>query len=115
MYKFATVVFVGKTLTSHGGQNPIEPAAVGKPIVFGPNMENFEQIAHALLAAGAAIQVCNKTELESAIRMLLNDSDKRAEIGLAARNVVIANQGASLKTAQAIAAFLAPRLSVQHN
>jgi len=115
LYKFATVVFVGKTLTSHGGQNPIEPAAVGKPIVFGPNMENFEQIAHAFLTAGAAIQVRNKTELEFAIRMLLNDPNKRAEIGSAARNVVSTNQGATFKTAQAIAAILTRQLSIQHN
>jgi 3-deoxy-D-manno-octulosonic-acid transferase len=41
-YEHATVVFVGKSLTAHGGQNPIEPGAWGKAMVLGPNMENFE-------------------------------------------------------------------------
>ncbi len=48
-YEPATVVFVGKSLTAIGGQNPIEPGALGKAIVFGPNMQNFADITRAFL------------------------------------------------------------------
>ena len=44
-YGIATVVFVGKSLTAHGGQNPVEPILAGKPVVFGPHMENFATLA----------------------------------------------------------------------
>ena len=50
-YELASLVFVGKSLTAEGGQNPLEPAALGKPIVFGPNMQNFQAITAAKNAA----------------------------------------------------------------
>ncbi len=43
-YHLATVVFIGKSLTAHGGQNPVEPVLAGQPVVYGPNMENFAAI-----------------------------------------------------------------------
>ena len=51
-YEHATVIFVGKSLTAEGGQNPIEPGALGKAMVFGPNMQNFAEVARSFLAAG---------------------------------------------------------------
>ena len=48
-YEHATVIFVGKSLTAAGGQNPIEPGALGKPMVFGPNMQNFADVVRAFL------------------------------------------------------------------
>ena len=48
-YAVATVVFIGKSLTAHGGQNPVEPILAGKPVVFGPHMENFSALAQSLL------------------------------------------------------------------
>ncbi len=59
LYAIASVVFVGKSLTQHGGQNPIEPAACARPVVVGPNMENFRDVVEDFLAAGAVIQVRN--------------------------------------------------------
>ena len=56
-YAAATVAFVGGSLLPVGGHNPIEPALWGKPIVFGPSMENFRESARALLDAKAAFQV----------------------------------------------------------
>ena len=56
-YSVATVVFIGKSLTARGGQNPVEPILAGKPVVFGPHMENFASLARALVAEEAAIQV----------------------------------------------------------
>src|SRR5216117_971966 len=63
-YAHATVIFVGRSLTVQGGQNPIEPAALGKAIVFGPNMQNFAAIADAFLKHQGAVQVRDPAELE---------------------------------------------------
>ena len=57
IYQLATAVFVGGSLVDHGGHNILEPAIFGKPIVFGPHMQNFKEIADAFLANGAAVQV----------------------------------------------------------
>src|SRR5207342_2160368 len=57
LYQLATVVFVGGSLADHGGHNILEPAAFGKPVVFGPHMQNFKEIADAFISNGAAIQV----------------------------------------------------------
>src|SRR5438309_1947017 len=56
-YEHAAVIFVGKSLKAEGGQNPIEPGALGKPVVFGPNMQNFEAIAQSFVSQNAAVQV----------------------------------------------------------
>ncbi len=63
-YEPAAVVFIGKSLTAVGGQNPVEPGAQGKAIVFGPNMQNFTDITRAFLQKNAAVQVNNAEELE---------------------------------------------------
>ena len=57
LYQLATAVFVGGSLVDHGGHNILEPAIFGKPIVFGPHMQNFKEIADAFLTNGAAVQV----------------------------------------------------------
>lgn len=101
-YETATVIFVGKSLTAEGGQNPIEPAALGKPIVFGPNMQNFESVAHAFVSNGGAIQVKDEAELETALRDLLQNAAKRAEMGRTALRVVRENQGSIDRTVNMI-------------
>jgi 3-deoxy-D-manno-octulosonic-acid transferase len=77
-YEYASVVFIGKSLTAQGGQNPIEPAILGKPVVFGPHMQNFEQIARAFVEKGAAIQVKDPAELEAALADVLGNPDRAA-------------------------------------
>src|SRR6185295_3250937 len=57
LYQLATAVFVGGSLADHGGHNILEPAVFGKPIVVGPHMQNFKEIADAFLSNDAAIQV----------------------------------------------------------
>ncbi|MDQ3414563.1 MAG: 3-deoxy-D-manno-octulosonic acid transferase, partial [Verrucomicrobiota bacterium] len=54
-YSIATVVFMGKSLTARGGQNPVEAIVAGRPVVFGPHMENFANLSRALVAAGGAL------------------------------------------------------------
>ena len=108
-YEPATVVFVGKSLTAMGGQNPIEPGAQGKAIVFGPNMQNFTDITRAFLTKNAAVQVKNPDELERIIGELLADDARRAALGQAALEVVAENLGAVERTVEMILPHLKQR------
>ena len=86
IYQLATVVFVGGSLVDHGGHNILEPAIFGKPIVFGPHMQNFREIAETFIASGAAIQVASSgRDLDDAILGLVRDPVHRAGLGAAAR------------------------------
>jgi 3-deoxy-D-manno-octulosonic-acid transferase len=108
-YEPATVVFVGKSLTAFGGQNPIEPGAQGKAIVFGPNMQNFTDITRAFLHRNAAVQVKGPEELEQTIGELLADAARRAALGRAALEVVAENLGAVERTVAMILPHLESR------
>jgi len=108
-YPLATVVFVGKSLTAVGGQNPIEPGAQGKAMVFGPNMQNFADIARDFVAQNAAIQVQDPETLETAIAELLADEERRAELGRNALRVVRENLGAIDRTVEMILELLKKR------
>jgi 3-deoxy-D-manno-octulosonic-acid transferase len=108
LYQVATVVFVGGSLVDTGGHNILEPAVFGKPIVFGPYMQNFAEIAQAFLDNAAAIQVHSGRELEPVLLDLLGDPVRRAALGAAARALVEANRGARTKTLAAIAQLLPP-------
>lgn len=101
-YEQASLVFVGKSLTARGGQNPIEPAALAKPMVFGPNMQNFASVAQSFLAAQAALQVQTAAELEQALAQLLADDALRARLGERARQVFQNNLGATRRTVEMI-------------
>ena len=108
IYQVATVVFVGGSLVDAGGHNILEPAVFGKPIVFGPHMHNFTEIARTFLDNGAAIQVATGRELEPVLQDLLGDPVRRARLGAGARALVEANRGARNKTLAAIAQLLPP-------
>lgn len=108
LYQVGTVVFVGGSLVPGGGHNILEPAVFGKPIVFGPHMENFAEIAETFLANGAAIQVRSPRELDEAVVGLMGDPVRRARVGAAARALVEANRGAKDRTLEAIAALVPP-------
>ena len=101
-YAPATVVFVGKSLTAIGGQNPIEPGAQGKPIVFGPNMQNFADITRNFLKKDAAVQVKNPEQLEQVLGALLADPARQAVLGQNALAVVAENLGAVERTVEMI-------------
>jgi 3-deoxy-D-manno-octulosonic-acid transferase len=108
LYQLATVVFVGGSLADHGGHNILEPAIFGKPIVFGPHMQNFREIAEAFIGNGAAIQVQSDRELDEAILSLVRDPVHRARLGAAARALVEANRGAKDKTLAVLGELLPP-------
>ncbi len=106
IYQIATVVFVGGSLVATGGHNVLEPAVFGKPIVFGPHMENFAEIADAFVANGAGIQVRGDRELDDVLTALMGDPVRRARLGAAARALVEANRGAKDKTLEVLEALL---------
>jgi 3-deoxy-D-manno-octulosonic-acid transferase len=107
-YEHATAVFIGKSLTAMGGQNPIEPAALGKAMVFGPNMQNFADITRNFITENGAIQVPDPEALERAIASLLADENRRAETGRNAQRVVRKNLGAIDRTVDMILEKLEP-------
>lgn len=101
-YSVGTVVFVGKTLTAHGGQNPVEPVAAGRPVIFGPNMENFATLARSLVQGEGAVQVANEAELPESAARLLRDEPARRRLVENARNVLRRHDGATLRTADLV-------------
>jgi len=106
IYQLATVVFVGGSLVATGGHNVLEPAVFGKPIVFGPHMQNFLEIAEAFVSNGAGVQLGDDTQLEEAFLLLMGDPVKRARLGAAARALVEANRGANDKSVTVLSALL---------
>ena len=111
-YRFATIAFVGGTLIPHGGQSILEPAWHAKPIVIGPSMENFRQIARDFRDRGAVKQIhaiesdkeAQIKELTDAFVWLLEDEARRTAMGSAAYSVFENNLGAARFTVDKIAA-----------
>jgi 3-deoxy-D-manno-octulosonic-acid transferase len=99
LWGLADLAFVGGSLDGRrGGQNMIEPAAYGAAVVFGPHVWNFRDTAEKLLAAGAAVQVPDRVELEAAVHALLGDPAERTRLGTAAQQFVRKQQGATART-----------------
>jgi 3-deoxy-D-manno-octulosonic-acid transferase len=97
LYRLADTVFVGGSLVPGGGHNLLEPAAHRKPPVYGPFMENFQEISAKFLEAGAAIQVRSAEELGAVWLELLSDRARSAQKGAAAHALVEQNRGATVR------------------
>lgn len=80
LFSVAPVVFMGKSLTAHGGQNPLEPLQFECAVVFGPNMENFEDIAPVMVARGSAVQIATPDDLVPTVERLLSSEHERTEM-----------------------------------
>ncbi|MEW6427925.1 MAG: glycosyltransferase N-terminal domain-containing protein [Thermodesulfobacteriota bacterium] len=106
-YGAGEVAFVGGSLVAEGGHNPLEPAVLGKPVLFGSFMEDFADIAADLLAAGAAIQVGDGEDLFRQVSRLLADPRSASLLGERAKALVAANRGAARRTAVAVRRTLA--------
>ncbi|MDO8603442.1 MAG: 3-deoxy-D-manno-octulosonic acid transferase [Candidatus Omnitrophota bacterium] len=102
IYAAADIVFVGKSLVKKGGQNPIEPASLGKPVIFGRLMFNFQDAVKILLEYKAAVEVEGDEGLYSAIRFLLDNPEERKKLGINAREAIGKNSGSSQKTIELI-------------
>ena len=96
-YALADVAFIGGSLMPLGGQNLIESVSVGCPVVFGPSMWNFSEVAQLAVASGAAVQVQDVTTLTHAVAELLTDAARRQNMHTAALIFSSSYQGATLR------------------
>ena len=104
-YQLATVVFVGGSFGRRGGQNILEPAACGKPVLFGPRMENFQDSVQVLVGRGG-LQVKDPVALLRLMRDLLARPEEIRKLGELAREAVSSVRGASARDARLIAELL---------
>ncbi len=108
VYRLGTVVFVGGSLVPTGGHNVLEPAVYGRPVIFGPWMQNFTEIAASMVAHDAGVQVASDGEFEEQVLALMTDPVRRARLGAAARALVEGNRGAKDKTLAVLDELLPP-------
>jgi len=101
-YASCDIVFVGGSLIKRGGQNILEPASVGKPVIFGMYMYNFRDIVRMFLEKEAAIMVHNQQELNSALVSLLKDAQLIEKLTKNAKEIIARNQGATLRNIKEI-------------
>jgi len=104
-YRQATLVFVGKSLTAKGGQNPAEALSVGKPVLFGPHMGNFSGLVHGLLSASGAATVNDADDLEKKIDHLLTHAEERTRMVQAGEQVLAFHRGATQRTVEVLKSF----------
>lgn len=107
LYSLADAVFVGGSLVPSGGHNILEPAWFSRPPVFGPSMENFQEMADGFLSARAGIQVSSGSMLGKVWVQLIEDQAIRERMGRAAREISERNRGATAKSLALIEALLA--------
>ncbi|BCS34766.1 3-deoxy-D-manno-octulosonic acid transferase [Luteitalea sp. TBR-22] len=105
----ATVVFVGGSLVPAGGHNILEPARYARPIVVGPSMSNFAEIARVFLEAGALVQVPDAATAQRELLALFADPTRRQALGAAAQGVLDRHRGAVGRTMREISAVMATR------
>ncbi len=101
-YEIATIVFIGKSLTARGGQNPVEAITARKPAIFGPHMENFAMLAKQLIAENGAVCVQNSHELIEESRRLLRDATARERLVTNSLRVIQPHREAAARTAALI-------------
>lgn len=106
LYGLANFTFVGGSLVPEGGHNPLEPAAWGVPVIFGPDMSDFRETARLLTDAGGAVEVPDAASLQDACRRFLESPASAREAGRCARACFEANKGAVALTADRIAKAL---------
>jgi 3-deoxy-D-manno-octulosonic-acid transferase len=107
LYGASDLVFVGGSLVATGGHNPLEPAACGVPVLFGPHMENFREIAALFLAAGAGAQVPDAAALKAAVAALAASDAERLEMGRCGTRLMQQCSGATERHLEIAAALLA--------
>jgi len=105
LYRHAELAFVGGSLVPRGGQNPLEAAAAGRPVLFGPHCFHFRDAENALLSAGGAIRLTPE-RLETEMAALLADENRRRSLGHAAREAVLAGEGATERTLELLEPWL---------
>ena len=92
-YRAALVAFIGGSLIPHGGQNILEPARLGAPVLHGPHMENFHAIVEEMTGKGAAFEVADAEELVKLLTQLLGDAAGRQGVAASAQRIATAKDG----------------------
>ena len=108
-YALADVVFVGRSLITLGGSDVMEVAGLGKPMLFGPHMDNFADAAQKLVSAQGAVQVDSVESLRQKVDYLLSHRVEARRMGQQARQVVLLNQGAATRTVELVREVLQNR------
>jgi len=106
VYELAEVAFVGGSLVPRGGQNVLEPAALGRPTLFGPGTENFSREVARLKERAAAVEVADGAALGRELARLLGDPAARRDLGGRAQEAAAGLQGATGRTLEALAAWI---------
>jgi 3-deoxy-D-manno-octulosonic-acid transferase len=114
IFELADVVFVGGSLVTTGGHNILEPAYWSKPILFGPFMGNFRDMASMFVEADAAIQVRDSAELAQRIVALLTDATQRCELGRRAKALLQSQSGITQRVMEQIDRLLAGSTGIAH-
>jgi 3-deoxy-D-manno-octulosonic-acid transferase len=102
LYAFADVAFVGGSMVEAGGHNPLEPASVAKPILFGPHTDDFRWICQTLETAGGAIRVVDPDQLADKVSQLMSNPEENGRVGRRAYEVFVDNRGAVARTVAAL-------------
>jgi 3-deoxy-D-manno-octulosonic-acid transferase len=108
LYALADVAFVGGSLVRQGGHNPLEPAAWGKPVLFGPDMRDFLSISHELISAGGAVRVHDADTLHRAVYRLLGQEREAEIMGRQALSVFRAHGGAVERILELVGGIVNP-------
>ncbi len=103
LFAVADVVFMGGTLAHRGGHNILEPAFFGRPVIAGPHMENFPEIASKFSEAGAVYSISSQSELAGAVDALLRSRELRERLGRRARELAQSERGAAARITATIA------------
>ncbi len=107
-YRVARLALIGGSLIPHGGQNPIEPALFGVPVLHGPHVENFADVIRALAHANAALEVRDGASIASCLEQLLPRPNELAAMGAAAKRCAEAERGVIDRVTAALEPLLAP-------
>lgn len=107
-YALADIVVIGRSFGELHGSDMMEPIALGKPTIVGPAVADFQQTMEALLAGDGIVQT-SADQLPEVLRQLLGDPQRRTELGRNGRQVIMANQGATKRTAELIISLLPAR------
>jgi 3-deoxy-D-manno-octulosonic-acid transferase len=110
VYGLSDLVFIGGSLVPHGGQNMLEPASQGLPVVYGPHVENFAVEAGLLEEAGASLRLSSPGELAASLYELISDEPRRRAMAHAGLAVVETQKGATRRTLMALEARCLPAL-----
>jgi 3-deoxy-D-manno-octulosonic-acid transferase len=102
-YAACDVAFIGGSLLPFGGHNLIEACSIGKPVLIGPHTYNFAQATEMAIACGAAMQIKHADDLVHQLNVLLLDIPSQERMGLAGKQFVSSNQGATERAVRHIA------------